>query len=263
MVAGRYRKTQHLIGPEIFPFWFATLRIVLGVEAVIWLVGLIVTFASANTPVGPVMNTATSSLLTMAVFTFGVVTLLFAVFERTGVAASLQRNWSPARLAPRRTHCRGRFQVASEAVADVVVLLWWTGLIHFRDIMPIPAMLQVQLAPVWSELYWPILGYWLFELGVNGLELFNPSAARTNTVLSLIKGVAGCAILVYLLQAGHWVQVDAPSLRPEVVAKIRTGFDQGMRLGLLGTVLVLALKVFVDLWRLVRLAGVAPQDAAA
>jgi len=134
------------------------------------------------------MNTATSSLLTMAVFTFGVVTLLFAVFERTGVAASLQRNWSPARLAPRRTHCRGRFQVASEAVADVVVLLWWTGLIHFRDIIPIPAMLQVQLAPVWSELYWPILGYWLFELGVNGRDWIAETGAEVTSLGELRYG---------------------------------------------------------------------------
>ncbi|MEI9890346.1 MAG: hypothetical protein WDN45_06730 [Caulobacteraceae bacterium] len=26
VVAGRYRKTQYLIGPEAFPFWLATMR---------------------------------------------------------------------------------------------------------------------------------------------------------------------------------------------------------------------------------------------
>jgi hypothetical protein len=262
VVAGRYRKIQHLIGPEVFPFWFATIRVMLGIELAIWLGALVVSFASANTPLARITDQFVPSLLTLATFTFGVVTLVFAVIERVGVSR-LYRGWSPRKLPAARVHRRGRFQVASEMVTDVIVLLWWTGLIYFRDLVPIPAFLQVQLAPIWNEMYWPIIGYLLFEMGVNGLELFNPGAAQTNAGLSLVKSIAGFAILVYLLQAGHWVQVDAPSLRPEVVAKIRIGFDQGMRLGLIGTAFLLGGKAVWDLWRLVRASGPAPRVGVA
>ena len=262
VVAGRYRKVQHLVGPEVFPFWFATLRVVLGIEAAIWLGALIVTFASTGTPVGQVLNHMTPTLFTVAVFSFGVVTLVFAVFERVG-ARSLYQHWSPRRLPPARTYRRGRFQVASEMVVGVVALLWWAGLIHFRDLMPIPAFLQVQLAPIWTELRWTIVAYLVAELGVNGLELFNPGAVRTNASLSLLKSLAGCAIMIYVLQAGHWVQVDAPSLRPEVLATIRAGFDQGMRLGLIASAVLFGGKAAWDLWRLVRAGGGAPEPSPA
>ena len=33
-VSGRYRKTQHLIGPEVFPFWWAGLKAALTIVAV-------------------------------------------------------------------------------------------------------------------------------------------------------------------------------------------------------------------------------------
>ena len=262
VVAGRYRKIQHLIGPEVFPFWFSTLRIVLAVEAAIWLGALIVAFASADTPVAQLIDRMTPSLFTVAVFSFGIVTLVFAVFERFG-AKSLYQRWSPRRLPPARLHRRGRFEVASEMVMGAVLLLWWTSLIHFRDLMPIPAFLQVELAPVWRELYWPIIGYIVFEMGVNGLELFNPGAARTNAGLSLVRSLAGCAILIYVLQAGHWVQVDAPHLRPEVLVKIQFGFDQGMRLGLVATAFLFGGRAVYDVWRLVRAANLEPLAGAA
>ena len=263
VVAGRYRKTQHLIGPEVFPFWFATLRIVLGIEAAIWLVGLVITAASANTPFQLIWDRAASTLFNVAVFTVGAVTLVFAVFERTGVVARFQRDWSPRRLPPARTLRRGRFEVASQLLADVVLLAWWTGLIHFRQYLPMPPAVHVQLAMVWDQLYWPIVAYILVEMGVCLLELLNPAAVRVNTGLTVLKNLAGCAIALWLLQAGHWLQVDVAGVRPEVLAKIRAGFDAGMRLGLIGSALALGAKVLWDGWRLVRSPGPAARTGGA
>ena len=84
---------------------------------------------------------------------------------------------------------------------------------------------------------------------------FNPGAVRTNASLSLLKNLAGCAIVVYLLQAGHWLTVIAPNLEPQVLARTQAGFDQGMRIGVIATAFILAGKAVWDLWRLVRSAG--------
>src|SRR6185369_11222751 len=37
VVAGRYRRIQHLIGPEVFPFWWAALKTTLAVLAGVYL----------------------------------------------------------------------------------------------------------------------------------------------------------------------------------------------------------------------------------
>jgi hypothetical protein len=262
VVAGRYRKMQHLIGPEVFPFWFATLRTVLAVEAAIWLGGTIVGLAASRTPMDQAFQGLTSSLLPFAIFTFGIVTLVFAVMERAGVER-LRQSWRPARLPPARVFRRGRFEVATEIIMGGVFLLWWLGLIHFSDLISMPIALKWELAPIWTEVHWIIVAYVLAEMGVNSLELFNPAAVRVNASLALIKNLAGCAIVVYVLQAGHWLQVIAPSLPPEAVAKAQTAFDQGMRLGLVATAFVLAAKAVYSGWRIIRAGGGAPQPSLA
>src|SRR5690349_17108068 len=41
-VAGRYRRVQHLIGPGVFPYWWATLKVVLVIVAAIYFAGFLV-----------------------------------------------------------------------------------------------------------------------------------------------------------------------------------------------------------------------------
>ncbi|HEY0435811.1 MAG TPA: hypothetical protein VGC92_04175, partial [Phenylobacterium sp.] len=49
-VAGRYRKVQHLIGPEVFPYWWAAVKIMLAVLAGVYLVLVIVGGLAEATP---------------------------------------------------------------------------------------------------------------------------------------------------------------------------------------------------------------------
>ena len=38
VVAGRYRKIQHLVGPDVFPFWWAGFKVTLGIIGGVYLV---------------------------------------------------------------------------------------------------------------------------------------------------------------------------------------------------------------------------------
>ena len=49
-VSGRYRRTQHLIGPEIFPFWWAAVKVMLSIVAGIYLVLIIIGILTDKTP---------------------------------------------------------------------------------------------------------------------------------------------------------------------------------------------------------------------
>jgi len=261
IVAGRYRKIQHLIGPQVFPFWFSTLKLVLLIEAAAWLGMVVVRLAVVRPPIFDVFGQIFPSFFSLALTSFGVVTLVFAVLERAGRAPG-RSGWSPARLPPARAPRRNRFNLASEIVMGAIFLLWWSGLIRFGWLLPLPPAFQVELAPIWTVLHWPIVAYISVEIGINTMELAVPAATRINASLSLLKNLAGCVIVGYALSAGHWLDIVSPALSPPVLAKVEHAFDQGMRIGLIASALVLAIKAGWDLWRLMQAAGSRPSALA-
>jgi hypothetical protein len=257
IVAGGYRKTPYLIGPELFPMWVATMRLVLTLWAAILVVSLFI--AAVSTPSATpqwVLDKAGQAFWPGLIFIFGVVTMVFAFNERMG-KYRFKLNFNTRRLPPARARGQGRkpAQVISEVVMGAIALAWWMGLIRFRAIMPIPAFLGVHLASTWDAFRAPIAAYLLVEIAINGLELLRPGWARLNASLSLAKSLAACVIMAMVLQAGHWVEIDAPSLSVGVREMIRQGFDHGMHIGLMVTVVVFAVKAGADAVRLWRSLG--------
>jgi hypothetical protein len=250
-VAARYGKARHLIGPEIYPFWLATLRVVGGVAAALVVGALIVTAISTHQSVDWVVQRALEQFWSTALTVFGGVTLVFAFMER-GPGGRMKLKWSPRTLPPPRSPGRKPSELIGEMVMDGLFLLWWTGVLQFRNFVPIPSFVHVQLAPVWAEFHWLILAYAVTELVINAVELARPVWVRLNAVLSLAKNLWGCAMFYEILQVGHWIQVDAPTVTAFALNQMRHGFDRGMQLGILGTLIVLACKAAWDVWRLVR-----------
>ena len=261
-VAGRYRKVQTLIGPQVFPFWWASIRIVLTIAGAIYLVAAIASSMASGGATAHLIHEALAAVWPTALMLFGGVTLTFAVLERMGPHL-LTRSWSPRQLPPVRAHRRGRANVAGELVMGVVFLLWWTGVIHFRNLLPWPGALMVDLAPVWNDFYWPIVAYSSVEIGVNLMELLRPGWVRLNAAVSLAKNAVGCLILYYILRAGQLLVVSAAPIPAGALEKAEWAFNSGLKLGLTVTAVVLAFKAAWDLWRLIRGRLVAPQPSGA
>ena len=251
-LAARYGKARYLIGPEIYPFWTATLRVVFGILAAIVVVGLIVAAASGELQSRQVAD-GLAQVVPKFLSAFAIVTLVFAVMERSW-NGRMRLKWSPRQLPPPRSSGRKPLGIVSEMVAGAVALLWWTGFVQFSALIPIPPFVHIHLAHVWAELYWIIAAYWSAEIAINGLELARPRWVRLNAALSTAKWIAGCAILADLLQAGHWIDVNA-TVSPHALASMRHGFDKGMQLGILASLVVMAFKAVADGWRAVRAGG--------
>ena len=249
-VAGRYRKIQHLIGPQVFPFWWAGMRVVFVIAGVIFLGGVIIRAVAQGGATQELINRAQVGLWSTAIFLFGAVTLFFAIVEWVG-PKRFAFKWSPRQLPAVNTHRRNRVNVATEIAAGIVFLLWWTGVIHFRDLLPWPGTLKVELAPVWNDFYWPILAYSSVEIGVNLMELLRPGWVRLNAAISLAKNAAGCVILYHILSASRWLVVSSPTIPAEALAKAEWAFNGGLRLGLTVAAIVLACKAIWDVWRLI------------
>ena len=254
VVAGRYRETQYLIGPDLFPLWFATMRFVLLFGGAMMLVSLAVAALSANASPIWVAQRALEAFWPWFLWAFGTVTLVFAVNERMG-RYRFKLAFNPRQLPPVRARGRKPAQIISEMVIGVMALLWWVGVIKFRPIMPIPSFVGVQLAPTWDAFRAPIAAYILVEFAINGLDLLRPAWAALNAGLSLVKNLAGCALMALVLQTGHWVAVAAPTLQAHAQEMIQQGFDRGLHMGLMVTFVVLVFKAGADALRLYRALG--------
>lgn len=250
IVASRYGRPQYLLGPEVFPFWWWTLRMVMAVAGAIFLALLVIRVATTPAPVERVLEQAGPVFWPGFLMLFGGVTLAFVVMERIGMA-KVFANWRPRDL-PARGVGRKPFQVASEMAMSGVFLLWWTHVIYFRNLLPIPPTVRIELAPVWSDFYWPVIAFSVGEMAINALELFRPGMARSIAGLSAIKNTAGAVILVQIIRSGHLVDVTATGMAPGGAAAMEGAFNMALTSGLGVTALVFVGKAIYHLWRLVR-----------
>ena len=248
-VAGRYRRTQHLIGPEIFPFWWAGLRASLLIVAAVYLV-LAVLAVIGGSDTAAVTDEATPSLGFALVFTVGVVTLVCASVERFGKPGDLAR-WKPRNLPPAQGRTRGRFEILVELFMGFGALLWWLGALRFSQFLPL-GPLQVELAAVWMTWFWPIAIYFAAEMAMNLTALIRPAWVRLNASLMIVRSLIAATILSIIQQADRIVDVSSTVLRPEVLAQVQDNFDRGFRIGIVSAIMIFLALAIVEAWRLLR-----------
>lgn len=246
-VAGRYRKVQHLIGPEVFPYWWATTRVALTIVLGIYVVLLVTEFVATEDSVAGLMRLA-PNLLPALLATLGAMTLAFVVIERVGPRGR-RVPWKPRELPPVRPHTRGRFEATVELGMGLIVMLWWVGLIHFRNVIP-ATTLQVDLAPVWAVWFWPILGYIVVEFATNLIALLRPGLYRFVQGLMLARYLVGAGIMGAISQAGHLLDISSSTIPPQALAKAQIAFDGGMKAGIAGTMVLFLVLAGVSAWRL-------------
>lgn len=119
VVAGRYRKTQHLIGPEVFPFWWAAVKIMLSIVAGVYLVLIVLGGLTQKTPAE--FNRAVPSIWYVGVYLFGMITLVCMCIERFGKTGALLK-WKPRNLPPAMGKTRSRFELAAEITWDTIFI---------------------------------------------------------------------------------------------------------------------------------------------
>ena len=246
VVAGRYRKVQQLVGPEVFPFWWAGLKASLAIAAGVVVVLLLVRFVTAGD--ARVAWQVLPSLWSTALDVFAIVTLLAIAIERTGASRFLLA-WCPSRLPPADVKPRSRFETVVDVGMGVVFILWWTGAIDFHNLIP-EDMPSVRMAPVWTAYYWPILGYAVLDVVVGLVVLTGWN--RTVGLLSAARYFAGAAILLAVLQAGRWVVVLPAGRSAQEVAELQPAFDMVGYIAIVSVAAVFAVKMAAELWRVVR-----------
>src|SRR5687767_4599485 len=93
VVAGRFRPHQYLIGPEVFPFYQFVMKIVLAVGAALVAGLAIISLVLGDTNLVRAVAQAVANLFSFVLFATAVVTIVFAVLERSGFPTDHLAKW--------------------------------------------------------------------------------------------------------------------------------------------------------------------------
>ena len=102
LVASRYLPQQYLISPGMYPFWWASMRIMLLIVGVVYvLLAMFNSFAAGRSFQVLIQSLiqSTNGFVGIALFYAAVVTLMFWLFERHQVGFGFLDGWNPAKLA--------------------------------------------------------------------------------------------------------------------------------------------------------------------
>lgn len=236
VIAGRYREHQYLIGPETFPFYLYTLR----VAAVIMFAMLL--FASA-VPVLVAGGDPISGLLQglgrtwgALITGFGVITFIFAIFERYGVSKKHVEAWKPAQLSVDPVS-RGKWESPIEVGLNLLLLLCLVGIIPV-SLAYSDYGIHIGPTAVWSAYYWPIVILVAGRLVHDLIQWLKPNWATPALVTGLGTALGGIWVVGMLSRNGPWV--TATAVGADAAKATQTAGGVNMAIGIALTVALIA-----------------------
>ncbi|MDQ6929053.1 MAG: hypothetical protein M3126_00110 [Candidatus Eremiobacteraeota bacterium] len=186
VVASRYWKTQYLIGPFLLPFYFNALRIVVIATAIVAF-GLAAIKGATNGSILAQMATAWGAWWGTIFTSVGIITVVFAVIERSSANHPLQSigadKWDPRKLSV--VASQKRFSPVSstfELIANTLFLVWVVHVARTKDALWIftspearQSVWPFTVSPLWQALSVPlavVLGLYVIAIV---LHLLRPS----------------------------------------------------------------------------------------
>ncbi len=246
-VASGYLRQRHLIGPELLPvYWFVLRVIILWVLIPVFAVMVAPAAIRASTNAALALGKTLWGLAMGSVFTIGVVTLVFAILERSHRPF---RNWDPRKLPavpPKKASAApgpvSRYMAMAELVMSVAFCVGWIYVVRTQPVFDIEGV-RLGLAPVWQSIFLPALGVLLLGAVRALAGLGRPSDARLRSIIHIVGNAGALALIAVLLNAGTWVSVRGPS----PVSKSLTDAAAAVNLGVWITLLVLGIVFAVDI----------------
>jgi hypothetical protein len=251
VVAGRYRRQQWLIGPDVFPFYLMVVRIVLlavaGVQAAIGLVRLLL---GDGEPIQILLTTA-GGLATSLLFSLAIVTFLFVVLERSGFPKEHLQIWNPAQLADLEEERQGQWEAAAEVAFTIAFLLWWAGVFHLPYAAG-GADFRIEPAPVFAGLYWPILVLASVRLVHNLIQWLRPRWTLVRAVVGGLTAVGGLVLIALIYRAGQWATIVSTGMPAGQAAELQNSLNLALRIALIAIGIIWAFQCVRGLWVLSR-----------
>ena len=250
VVAARYGGVQHLIGPELLPFYWSTLSLVGTVVVAIELIGGAISALVARN--GALFFGALAAAWNSLIWIFGIVTIIFALSERAPKGegrpfGSRLFSWDPRRLpAPGAWPPVPRSSSLIEFIVNFIALLVVldaAGPHHVPlDAIVANALLHMRatLTPAWHAAYIGLV-VGTSIIAISAIVVFVKPQLRT--LQELARAISSAAVIIgiaFTLQAGPFVQPAGGPL------------NTGALYILVSALVVLALQLSISIRALLR-----------
>ena len=211
LMASRYLPQQYLIGPALYPYYRQALTmVVFWVVLPITLIGGVLNAIYADNAMqvwGRVLGAAWNG----AIYSIGIVTIVFAILERERVRITALDKWNPARLPAAG---EGREVPRTESVLGLVFgftfLIWWIDLIRVPQFMSYDGEpVTFTMAPIWTTLYHPILLSLLAWIAIQAIDLVRPWRSLAVSAVDIGLNLLNLVLIAVILRADHFVDVAA------------------------------------------------------
>jgi hypothetical protein len=252
LMASRYLPQRYLIGPALFPYYRQTLKfVVFWVVLPIVLIGGAVHAIYAADPFG-VWSRVLSGAWNGAIFSVGIVTIVFAILEHERLRITFLDSWNPAKLPEPSA---GRMVPRSESVIGLVFaltfLVWWTGVVRVPDFQfYIEGEVKFVPAPVWARLYYPILFALISSIVIYLIDLVRPWRTLTISLVDIAVALLHVVIIVIVLRAWHLVDVVGAAEHAEQLARFSYLLNNTVRGVFMAIGLVAAFDILYELWKM-------------
>ena len=259
LVAARYGPQHFLIGPQLFPFYWYTLKrsfpVVVAAYGFIQLVAAI-TQSGSGPDLGRRIGAAAAHFPGVALTFWGVMTLGFAAFEYAQgrfIPKMTCPKWSVRDLPPLEPDQK-KHSLASgvaDLIVSVLIVVWLLAVPNHPYLIIGPGAKMVSgtpfgLTPEWHIFYWQIVGLLIAMLPLK-IAMLLPQMRRVRGWLQLTVNAMGILILVVMVQVRTFFvagsDISADMLRS--LAGINTAITLGFKIALAISVI----KFLHDLWK--------------
>ena len=255
---------RELIGPVLFPFYAKVLSFNLGLTFIVIAVIFIALGVSGQRiSFNDILNTCLLQFLIQ----LGVVTLIFSLIERhltkhpdrwnlSGKCGGVQLDVGRGRnvslpIEPRQQI--SRFESVSIIIASAVALVWMTEVQNYPFLILGPAAAFLKLAPIWYQMYFPIVLLTVAEIVRATINLVRPDWTLFRAVYSVFVHCGGLAVVYFLIRAGGWVTAaDSAPGRPSGYVHVAQIVNQLIYYGLLVSAILSAAMFVFKVARLLR-----------
>lgn len=255
VVAARYGTQQHLIGPDLFPFYWFSLKVVLAICGAVIVINSVLHVGFGGEPLMRALLHGVSNVWWSLLANAGLVTLIFAVIERTGWLTDYLEQWKPEELPDLsdftvKTKPKRGWESAWEVAFGIAFILWWAGLIPLPIAWSNVKGLTLTPDPVWTAMWWPILALMVARLVFNAVQWLRPRWKLARGVLSVATAVGAVVVLGIIYQAGHWLTASSAALPAARVAEIDRSTNLGIHYAIIVIGVIWVLQCAKDVWRL-------------
>lgn len=262
-VATRLGPHQHLIGPTLYPIYTFVLKMVLlwiMVPVFVFIVGP-VNVANSGGNWGTAIASTMGDLWSGLFIAAGIITLVFAILERSHAHASIACKWDPLSLPPVRKQERKTSPV--HAICELVFaffgLIWLLLLPQYPVLILGPASAFLHAGAIVHTIYVPLVLLAVVAILRPAITIVRSEWAWFPPLAEAVQAVLGLILLNFVLNAA--IQTSGGEWHPFVVAasgasvqyiKAAAIVNVSILISLYCAWIGLGIALLVHIWRLLR-----------